>query len=493
MDARRQIRPALFGLRPIGILFYLLIVAGVGGIAYVSANFGFKAGLIVSILPAGLCALLYTVKSPVFALFGLFVVNYFVMSLARYFQGVPMGTLLDAMILYNLLVLLLSAITHRIEWFRARTWLTLMAFIWLLYGVLELLNPQTVSVQGWFSSVRSISFHFFFIVVLTQIIMDDYRYLRYLLYVWSVLTLLAVARALVQKYIGFSNAEFYWLYVSGGQTTHIIYSGVRYFSFFSDAANFGAAMGLAMVVFSTTALCFDNKLLKMYLLFVAAAACYGMLISGTRSAIVVPFVGYFFYILMSKNSRVIVLGTLAVVMAFVFLNYTRIGEGNAIIRRARSVFDTSDPSFVVRLENQKKLRELMWDKPFGAGIGHGGGKAKEFAPDAPISQIPTDSWLVLIWVETGIVGILLHLTILLSVIGRGMFLVMRRLRHPQLRGIIASLTAGIAGVVTMSYANEILGQIPMGVIVYMSMAFIFLSPIFDEQLIRAEAEKSKCV
>ena len=95
----------------------------------------------------------------------------------------------------------------------------------------------------------------------------------------------------------------------------------------------------------------------------------------------------------------------------------------------------------------------------------------------------------MIWVETGIVGLLLHIGILLYVLGRGAWLVIFRLRNAQLRGLVAALVAGISGVVVMSYGNEVLGQIPTGAIIYMSMAFIFLSPHFDKEL--EEAEKAQ--
>ena len=245
-------------------------------------------------------------------------------------------------------------------------------------------------------------------------------------------------------------------------------------------------MGLSMVVFSISALYYRNPWMKIYLLLVAAAACYGMLISGTRSALAVPFVGYTAFIMMSRNIKVIVLGVLLVIAAFVFLKFTSIGQGNALVRRARSAFNSEDPSFKVRLENQAKLREIMADKPFGAGLGHGGGKAKTFAPTAPLSQIPTDSWFVMIWVETGVVGILLHIGILLYILARGAYLVVFKLRNTQLRGFTAALTAGISSIVVMAYANEILGQIPTGAILYMSMGFIFLAPRFDRELSRKE-------
>lgn len=338
-------------------------------------------------------------------------------------------------------------------------------------------------------AIRSLAFYFFLVVALTQLTMARYKYLKAMLAIWSALTLIAVGKALVQKYIGFNAAENYWLFVEGGATTHIIYTGVRYFSVYSDAANFGAGMGLAMVVFSISALYYRNPWMKVYLLAVAAAACYGMLISGTRSALAVPFAGYAVFVALSRNFRMIVAGIFLITAAFIFLNFTTIGQGNPIIRRARSAFNTQDASFQVRLENQARLRELMRGKPFGAGLGHGGGKAKVFAPDAPLSQVPTDSWFVMIWVETGIVGLLLHIGILLYVLGRGAWLALFRLRDTQLRGLVAALVAGISGVVVMSYGNEVFGQIPTGAIIYMSMAFIFLSPHFDREL--EEAEKAK--
>lgn len=104
--------------------------------------------------------------------------------------------------------------------------------------------------------------------------------------------------------------------------------------------------------------------------------------------------------MLSRNFRMVVAGVFLIIMAFCFLKFTTIGQGNPIIRRARSAFNTEDASFQVRLDNQARLRELMRGKPFGAGLGHGGGKAKVFAPDAPLSRYPPGtSWCVMIWVE----------------------------------------------------------------------------------------------
>ena len=126
---------------------------------------------------------------------GLFVINYFIMGLTRYAHDLPFGMILDALIFYNILIISLQAMMHRIEWKRASSGLTVVAAIWMAYCILEIVNPESVSVAGWFSSVRSIAFYFFFIVVLTQLTMTEYKYLKYMLAVWSVLTLIAVEKS----------------------------------------------------------------------------------------------------------------------------------------------------------------------------------------------------------------------------------------------------------------------------------------------------------
>ncbi|UZJ65407.1 hypothetical protein OKW96_04210 [Sphingobacterium sp. KU25419] len=66
---------------------------------------------------------------------------------------------------------------------------------------------------------------------------------------WGTLIILGSLKAIGQKYIGFDHFESAWLYTFGAHT-HVIYSGIRYFSFFTDAANFGCHMGLGIVVFT---------------------------------------------------------------------------------------------------------------------------------------------------------------------------------------------------------------------------------------------------
>ncbi|MGV8090335.1 MAG: O-antigen ligase family protein [Mangrovibacterium sp.] len=224
----------------------------------------------------------------------------------------------------------------------------------------------------------------------------------------------------------------------------------------------------------------ENKILKFYFIIVALAAGYGMLISGTRAAIVVPFTGYALFALLSKNTKVIVGGLFLLIVAFTILNFTMIGQGNSYIRRMRTTFHPEkDASFVLRMENQKKMRAYMADKPFGVGLGTA--KAAQYS-SSEVSKIPTDSWLVMIWVETGIVGLVLYLGIIIFILAKGGHIVMFKVKNKELRGIGCAFLAGILGMFVASYANEVIAQFPNGPIIYMAMAFVFMAERFDQEI-----------
>ena len=109
----------------------------------------------------------------------------------------------------------------------------------------------------------------------------------------------------MQKYVGWDSAEKYFLYVMDGQRTHIIHSGIRYFSIFTDASNFGGNMGMASVVFLLVAAYTKNLFLKIFYFLTAGLAIYGLLISGTRSALAVPFVGLAVFVMVCGNPRTV--------------------------------------------------------------------------------------------------------------------------------------------------------------------------------------------
>jgi uncharacterized membrane protein len=124
----------------------------------------------------------------------------------------------------------------------------------------------------------------------------------------------------------------------------------------------------------------------------------------------------------------------------------------------------------------------MINKPFGAGIGMSRGGATTYKADSFLLQIPSDSWYVLIWVENGIIGLLIHIAVLLYIVIYGTYLVLVKLQNAQLKGFITALVCSISGLYAASYSIEIIGQFPSGIVLYVCMAFVFLAPVYDKEL-----------
>ena len=167
-------------------------------------------------------------------------------------------------------------------------------------------------------------------------------------------------------------------------------------------------------------------------------------------------------------------------MVFVFFKYTSIGSGVYAIQRMRTAFNPNDPSLQVRLTNQRILRVYLATRPLGGGIGSAGNWGLRFSPNGFLANVPTDSWYVQIWAEQGIIGLILHIAILVYILGKGSFLAVYRVTHPVLQAKLFALASGILGIMVASYSNGILGQLPTGPLIYVSMGLLFLAKELNE-------------
>jgi len=215
---------------------------------------------------------------------------------------------------------------------------------------------------------------------------------------------------------------------------------------------------------------------------------YGMLISGTRGAIAVPGAGFFLFLILKKNFKLTTIGFVAMILVYVFFRYTMLLNSNAQIRRMRTGFDPNNPSLQVRLANQKILKGYLASRPFGGGIGSAGNWGQRFSPNGFLANVPTDSWFVAIWAEQGIVGLYLHLGILFYILFYGSYIVLFRLKNPLMVNRIQALVAGHAGIMAVSYGNGVLGQLPTSVLLYTSMAYIFMAEKLEKEM---EEEQKK--
>jgi hypothetical protein len=319
------------------------------------------------------------------------------------------------------------------------------------------------------------------LVPLGLLLLKRLRFLYLFLYIWGTFTILGLIKGVMQLYVGLDAGEQYWIDTVGG-ITHMINGELRVFSFFSDAGQFGAAQGAAGIVGLLVAGSIKGRGNKIFFFTMGIAGLWGMMLSGTRGAIIVPMIGGLVYLILRKNLRVMIVGGTILLFMYLFFAHTWIGETNYQVARMRTAFrPEQDASYQVRLDNRALLKVYLADKPFGGGIGSAGNWGQRFSPEGFLANVATDSWYVQIWAEQGMVGLVIHLFILSFILLKGFYIVMVRIKNKELHGIIGALLAGFAGVMGASYGNGVLGQMPTGALIYLSWAFIFMAPQFDRE------------
>jgi hypothetical protein len=468
----------------VGAFFTLLILSAI----YFFSKNNLVAGMMLLVIPFPILILYKFLANPRIAFISMLFANYFAVGLSRYIPA-PMGLSVDALLLFTLLSVFFSQFNQIVAWKHAARDYTYIALFWFAMTLFQLINPEAVSREAWFYAMRGQAFYIVLVVPLVYLVFNRPRDLNLLITLCAWFTLLAVGKALMQKYIGVDRWEQAWLNMPGNRTTHILFGQLRVFSFYSDAGTFGGSMGYFGVVFTILGIYESKKNRKWFWIFVAMASFYAMLISGTRSAIAVPLMGFMLYTILSKQVKMMIsVGTIVLVL-FIFLKFTTIGQGNYDIRRMRSAFNSEDASLNVRKENRQLFADYLKTRPFGGGIGSSGNWGLRFTPNTFLAQTATDGWYIQLWAEQGIVGLSFYLILLFYFFLKSIFLIFFRLKKPEHRHKAIAFVSGMSGLMVSSYSASSLGQMPNTVIVMASITLISLMPGWEKEEYLSTSEK----
>lgn len=448
-------------------------------IVYAMLIAGVHVGFAIAFMPIAIAVVLAVLKKPFLGFVLLFLLNYFIIPIINYTGTEGLSLVMDILIVYLLITVAINHIfipdPDGVAKFNPFNGLLVASLIWIAYCSLELLNPSAM-LQAWFLS-RATIFYIFIISLVTFLLVDSFKKVQTILMILSVLTIIGVIKGLTQKYVGFDPVERFLLNTSL-RKTHMLATGVRYFSIFASAGVFGAIMGQSFVIFLIASIYTKSKGKRIYFLIVALAAVYSMFISGTRGALAVPFVGMCLFVLLSRNMKLIIPSSALLISAYVFLAMTTIGQSNHTIRRMRTVFEPNEPSLMVRLENQRLLAGYLQHRPFGEGLGLSGVENQSVSHRFT-TTVPTDSWYVKIWVETGIIGLILYICLFIYIVLHGCYIVLFRIKDTEIRGTLMGLLCGAVGILVSAYGNAILGQYPISIITFSSLAIVFMGKYLD--------------
>lgn len=464
-------------------IIYLLFALGLVVLAYAIILQKLLIAVIVTALPIASIVFIYGIQSPRFIFLIYAVVDYYLTAIMRYSRKEGLSVILDILLVCLFLAILLYAArkNKNIIFSNAVNTLTVSYVIWIVFVFVQFLNPANTNtdtimvLRGWVLAMP-------ILYIASSLLLDNPKILRNSLIILGVFTITAFIKLLWQKYRWFDAAEAEWL-LAGNWTTHLLKTGIRYFSIFSDAGNFGSHMGMIAIVYSIIGLNTSQKKLRLFFITIAIMGILGMLMSGTRGAIVVPFGGLALYCLISKNMKLMSISATTGILLFAFFAYTNIGESNSLIRRMRSAFKpTEDASFNVRLENQKKIATYLEKYPLGAGIG--GRIMREIKEKERVVEKPTppDSFYVDIWMQTGFWGLSIYITINFIILLRCCYIVMFRIKNKELKHILAALICGVFGMWLNGYVGRGMTMHPSGFVTICFIAFILNGIYIDSQI-----------
>lgn len=466
-------------------IVHILFLVGLLVMAYSLVTQNWLIFVCVLALPLTIITLLFAIEKPMLSYMLYVIVVCYFSAIYRYSGIEGLSGILDILLAFCLFSIFINVISNKssYQWQLGMNVLTLSYLLWLSYCILILLSPHAtlnnlLSHRGVFIGLPLSYF-------ISCILLCSTKKLRITLLLLCCFIVTVSFKLYWQRVRGWDSTEAAWL-MEGAWQTHLLSTGVRYFSFYSDAGNFGSSMGMFTIALGIIGVIAKKKLIRYSCIASAGLAAVGLLMSGTRGAIIVPMGGLLLYLLLSKNLKNIISSVIICGLTFCFFYFTDIGDDNSFIRRMRTAFrPTEDASFNVRIENQKRFATYLADKPFGLGVG---GVIMDPNNDGINEErtLPTDSFYVGIWVEGGIVGLYLYIGIQVLVLLRCCYLIMFRIRNDQLRKILAALLCGVFGIWLNGYVGRGMGANPSGLIIAIFLAFVLNGVYMDKELKKDE-------
>ncbi len=416
------------------------------------------------------------------AFWALIIINYFIQAK---WLSLPVPTSVPNELLELLLIAMALIDVQNSPFRRAGNLMMLALLFWAGLCTLEVLNDTCgigIDVAAWYSTARMICYQLLYIFLVFTIYINTPERLTKYIVVWGLLALFASFWVWKQVNFGLTPSENAWLQTRG-RSTHILAGGslIRYFSIFSDAANFGigiASTAVAFIIFGITS---KIKKYKYFFLAVGMFCVYGMFQSGTRTAIACLMAGFMLYIFLSKSFKIAIPSTIIFVLLVCMLAFTNIGNGNQQIRRMRTAFNKNDASAAQRSINQEAMKKYLAEAPWGIGMGVGYNNAPANNKYTYMAKVPPDSEYVFIWIHTGVIGLTVFLVSMGLMLFGACWIVFFRLQNSSLRGIGAGLTCAFAAQQLGGYGNQVLMQYPNCLVFFGGLAIVYVLPHIEEE------------
>lgn len=450
---------------PIG---YLIFLAMAYAVSWLIGHHGWLAAsnLIVGVLL--IPCLIGSIFHTRFGLGILLIFSFVYPFFDRLAVDLPMGYFIDLsiwLLLFGILVKQSQSI-RRTYYFEP---IAFMILLWVVFCLLELLNPWGPSAEAWAYAVRDIAeYPLLFFCALYGF--RKMEHIRWMAGIWIGFATLGAAYGLIQEFTEFMPFEWEWLLSDYDHFESVFTEArLRKFSFFSGPASFGILMSITSLF--CLILMIEAKLsigMRVLLGVCTLLMLLGMLYSGTRTAFLILPAGFGFLMLLHLHKRLwlsgLILGGAAALLLWVLPVQT------ASLERMKTAFRPQEAvSFQVRMENQDYVQPYIKDHPIGGGVGSTGKWGEQFAPHTLLSMFPPDSGYVRIAVEMGIVGLGIYLLLMFAGLAVGVRAYFR-IKDSDMKAWLLAFLGVVFALSLANYPQQTLTQLPIGFIFFYALA-----------------------
>lgn len=407
----------------------------------------------------------------------LFLMGTFMFYVARIITTpIPFGIFYDALVVITFAGIFLN-IKQQKDWTSFNNVFTFFFIVITAYQILQLFNPNAVSISGWLVSMRNNTSLLLYIIFFQLFI--AIKNIKSFTVLWLGIAFIVALYGIYQEMFGLTGFEWRWIYEAPGRfELFFVWGTMRKFSFLSDPAAYG--MFLSFSCLALIALAFGPYKLHWKFIFIAASIIVfiAMLYSGTRTATAMVAVGLLFLILLNINSTKVILFSMVIVFAggIVFFGPFYSPE----IIRLRSTFTPSeDASMGVRDYKRLRWQYYIQRHPIGGGLMTTGLSGQAYSPGHPLAgDWDPDSGYLATALELGWIGLIIFISFFAIVMIKGInnqFLIM----DPLLRNLNLVYTVPFFALSVGHFTQHAMFSRPANLIVIATYALLIRLPQFD--------------
>lgn len=463
---------------PIG---YTVLIAVSTIFVIILKVFGEVGGIVSFALLVGLPLMIICLINAKFGyLFALFY-GYFMFLIQKMVETLPAGVIYD-LIFYCAFggILLRQVVIKKYDWDGLKTPIFISLYILSAYEILQVLNPNAVSFAAYAYGMRGLLTKFCVLIVGLYAI-SNFSFVKSFTKFWLALALLAAIYSLKQEYVGLYDFEKAWVFAEESRYNLIyIWGRFRKWSFLSDVNAFGLLMAFSSIFCLILTQGPYKTSVKVLLAISGILMLMGMTFSGTRTAYAMIPAGFSLYFLLTLNNLKTVVFGAVLSLAVVVLLFGPFYGGN--MNRLRSLIDADeDASMNVRDANRNRIQPYLQSHPIGGGLVTTGPSGREYSPGHILAGFPPDSGYLETALETGWIGLILELIFLATVLIVGVRNFYRT-KDPAIKNFYACYLCAFFALTVANYAQNALGQKPIGLIVYTTFILMFKLREMDKEI-----------